>query len=764
MSDIATNDTRAQADPPKQEGQKFEPAKFWLSELEASGKREERWRDRGSKVLKRYRDDRDLDQRSDRRTNILWSNVEILKSVLFQGIGNPDVRRRFPKRGKDEKTTRQASLVLERALTFSGDVFNEHAQVECALEDYLLPGRGQCWVIYDAEVNEDEPGETQENGQETGEEDERDEPAAVDIEEQSVRFEHVYWEDFRLSSGRKWTDVWWVARRHQYNRDELKLYFPEHAANVPMTADVVDGRDTSKGNPDTFKRANVWEVWDKTRRQRLYIAEGYEWVLKADDDPYRLRDFYPCPEPIYAVKTTGSLIPIPEYTLYQDQADELDAITTRLYRLVDALRRRGVYDATLEGADNIMGQLAYAGDNEFLPYRNMAMMMEKGGLANAFQSENLDPIIKVVQGLYQQRALMVQIIYDVTGISDIIRGSSDPKETATASRIKGQFGSMRIQRRQGQIQRFIRDLFRLKGEIIAEHFGRDKLIDITGIDMPLAAQKMQAEQQLQAMQAQVQQYQAASQQAQQAGQQPGMPAPQFDPARVADLKQIVKQPTWEDVSAILRSDQRRGYKVDIETDALTATDEQEEKQARIEFLTAMQGFMERVVPGVQTIPQSASLAKELAAFGVRAFKVGRQLEEAFDDFFEKLEKQAEQAMNSPPQPQVDPRIEAEAEHTRAKTEAVKVKAHSDQQIAAAKAQDIQVGTQAKVATIRADANAKQADTVQGADAHARAMSKADAETYTDKVKAALEIEGMALKNAQAQKNLMKPDPQNGVTQ
>lgn len=748
MSDTAVIDTRAEADPPKKDGQQFQSSQFWLAEIDAAGRREEHWRKRATNVLKRYRDDRDLDQRSDRRTNILWSNVEILKSVLFQGIGNPDVRRRFPKRGKDEKTTRTASLVLERALTFSGDVFNEHSQIECAVEDHLLPGRGQCWVIYDAEVK-DELVETAET---EGGDDERDEPAAVDIEKQSVRFEHVYWEDFRTSAGRKWLDVWWVGRRHQYNRDELKLYFPEHAAKIPMTADVVtESPRINKDNADTFKRANVWEIWDRTRRRRIYIAEDYEFVLRDEDDPYLLRDFFPCPEPLYAVKTTGSLEPIPEYTLYQDQADELDAITTRLYRLVDALRRRGVYDASVEGADNALSQLAYAGDNEFLPYKGFAALMEKGGLANVFQSENLDPIIKVVQGLYAQRQLMVQIIYDVTGISDIIRGSSDPKETATASRIKGQFGSMRIQRRQAQIQRFIRDLYRIKGEIIAEHFTREKLQEITGLDMPLALEQKKAQQQIDAMQAQQQQYQAMASQAQAGGQPFNMPPPKVDPQLVAQWQATIKATSWDDVSAILRSDQRRGYKVDIETDSITAADEQEEKQARVEFLTSMQGFMERVIPAVQSIPQSAPLAKELAAFAVRGFKVGRQLEEAFDDFFEKLEKQAEQAMQAPPQ-QPDPRIEAEAEHTKAKTQAVTMKARGDSQIAAAKAQDIQAGTQAKVIQIQGAAGQQQRD-----------AARSDKASYTEEVKSALEIQGMALKNAKAEKDLMKSDlPQEGA--
>lgn len=755
MADTATIDTRESADPAKKPEQKFQPAKFWLGEIEASGKREEHWRKRGNKVISRYRDDRDLDQRSDRRTNILWSNVEILKATLFQGIGNPDVRRRFPKRGKDEKVTRQASLVLERSLTFSGDVFNEHAQVEAAVEDYLLPGRGQCWVVYDADVKEETP--------ETGEDDERSEPAAVDIEEQSVRFEHVYWEDYRTSAGRKEVDVWWKARRHRYNRDELKLYFSEHAERVPLMAESVDAPKTAKNDgDDTFKRAEVWEIWDKTKKQRVYVAEGYEWVLRADDDPYKLRDFFPCPEPIYSVKTTSSLVPIPEYTLYQDQADELDAITTRLYRLVDALRRRGVYDATAEGADNPLSQLAYAGDNEFIPYKGFAALMEKGGLKNVFQSEDLAPIIAVVQGLYQQRALMIQTIYDVTGISDIIRGSSSTKnETATEARIKGQFGSLRIQRRQGQVQRFIRDLYRLKGEIIAEHFTREKLQDITGLDMPLDAEKQNAQMQLAALQQQVQQFQVAQQQAQQTGQPvpPQMQPPQVPQETVAEWQNILKQPSWEEISAILRSDQRRGYKVDIETDSMSAHDEQEEKSARIEFLTAMQGFMERIVPATVQIPESAPLAKELSSFAVRAFKVGRSLEEAFDDFFEKLEKKAEQAMQAPPQQNVDPRIQAEAEHTQAKTEAVKAETQANVQKKQAETQGIQVDNATKAAAARTNAAQGQQDMAHAHDAHIRGRDQEAAQAYTDQVKDALTVEGMALKNALAQKNLMKPDAQ-----
>jgi hypothetical protein len=696
MSQTATNDTRASA-----EGDKPLSAKFWLSELEAARKRDEKWHKRGEKVIARYRDERESDDRTERKTNILWSNTEVLKSVLFQGIGNPDVRRRFPRKGKEERAARQASLVLEHGLSYCADSYDASAQIECAVEDMLLPGLGQCWVVYDAEI-EEEPASDDSDDSEAAEQ------VATGISDQQVYFEHVYWQDYRTSAGRKEADIWWKARRHQYSRDELKTYFPKDAEKVPLEASIADRPADSKDDDDTFKRANVWEIWDKTKRQRSYVAEGYDIILRQDDDPYQLQKFFPCPEPLYGVKTTSSLIPIPEYTLYQDQAEELDRITTRLMRLIEALKRRGVYDATLEGADNQLSGLADADDNEFLPYKGFAALQDKGGLKNVFATEDLKPIIEVVNGLFQQRAMLVQTIYEVTGISDVIRGSSDPNETATAQRIKGQFGSLRIQKRQGKVQTFIRDLFRIKGEIIAEHFEREKLEEMTGIDMPLQAQVDQAKQQLSMIEQQQQMAQQAAQQPPQPGVQAmganggppmnGMPAPplqqqpampQPSPEQMAELQQTAKAVSWEEIAAILKSDDRRGYKVDIETDATVNTDEQMEKQNRIEFLGTMQGFLERSIPAVMQMPELGPLIKELGVFTVKSFKVGRTLEEAFDDFFDKVSKRP------PPQQQGDPVAEAKAKQIETQTKLSVDKAKGDAQVN-------QVKTQATVVKAQTD--------------------------------------------------------------
>lgn len=629
-------------------------SKFWLGEVTAAKKRDSQWIERADKVIARYRDERNSDRTasSERRANILWSNTETLKSTLFSGIGSPDVRRRFPKKGQDDKAARQAALVLERGLSYSADCENDESQIEACVEDNLLPGRGTAWIVYDAEVSEYGEGTDS-----SAEDDSADNPQmqAPEISAQTVKIEHVFFKDFLTSAGRKWSDVWWAARGHDYSRDELNKYFPKHGKDIPLDVEIAGydhtRRKAAKGEEDTFRRARVWEIWDKSKRERIYVAEGYKAILKKDGDPYKLKDFFPTVEPLYGVKTTSTLTPIPEYTLYQDQAEELDRITTRLARLVEALKRRGVYDASMEGPDNQLSKMIDLADNEFAPIRNFAALMEKGGITNVYQCEDLKPIIEVIDKLSMRAQMLVQQIYEITGIADVMRGASDPNETLGAQKIKAQFGSIRIQRRQKRIQAFIRDLFRLKAEIMAEHFTREQLVEMTGIDMPLKAEQDQAKQML----ASFQQQQQMAQQAAKQGAGAVAAPPQPDPKVVQELLAKAKAVTWEEISGILRSDQRRGYKVDVETDATNAMDSETEKAQRMEFLTAMQGFASATLEGMQQLPPEIATAmvpffKENAMFAVGAFKAGRTMEETYEDTFTQIEQAMKASAAKPPKP------------------------------------------------------------------------------------------------------------------
>ena len=95
------------------------------------------------------------------------------------------------------------------------------------------------------------------------------------------------------------------------------------------------------------KRACVYEIWDKEEEEALWLSKSQKELLDRKPDPLNLADFFPCPKPLYATMTNESLIPVPDYTLYQDQANELDICADRIDGLLKALQVRGVYDASL---------------------------------------------------------------------------------------------------------------------------------------------------------------------------------------------------------------------------------------------------------------------------------------------------------------------------------------------------------------------------------------------------------------------------------
>lgn len=185
---------------------------------------------------------------------------------------------------------------------------------------------------------------------------------------------------------------------------------------------------------------------------------------------------------------------------------------------------------------------------------------------------------------------------------------------------------------------------------------------------------------------------------------PGMATPMPAPAAVQMAQDTLKAVPWDDVAAILRSDERRGYKIDVETDATARADDIEEKNARIEFITSMQGYLEKSLPAAMQMPALMPLVRELTSFGVRAFKVGRSLEEAFDDAFDQLAQTAAQQANQPPP--TDPKAEADAAKVKAETEALTMRAQADVQAQQAKSQADAFAAQQKAQAAEIEARLK----------------------------------------------------------
>jgi hypothetical protein len=180
-------------------------------------------------------------------------------------------------------------------------------------------------------------------------------------------------------------------------------------------------------------------------------------------------------------------------------------------------------------------------------------------------------------------------------------------------------------------------------------------------------------------------------------------------------------PAQEDVFALLKNNLLRRFKIDIETDSTIAGDESQEKQDRTQFIESMTKFMEAWGPMVMQKPELAPLAGQLLLFGVRAFRVGRELEEVVEETVDKL------AAPSATQKQPDPKVQAEQvklQGAQMKVQGEMAKAQTDaqsgQQMAAAKLQQVIVEAQAKIKEIQM----KMAEAEQE---HGHALQRAQAE-------------------------------------
>ena len=108
-------------------------------------------------------------------------------------------------------------------------------------------------------------------------------------------------------------------------------------------------------------------------------------------------------------------------------------------------------------------------------------------------------IAQTITGLVALRKQVIEDIYQIMGLSDIMRGATDPNETLGAQQLKTQYGSTRIRDKQQEMVRLARDLVEITSEIITEKFK-----DVTIIEMSadaVADREDEAQQQAQMQQA-----------------------------------------------------------------------------------------------------------------------------------------------------------------------------------------------------------------------------------------------------------------------
>jgi hypothetical protein len=562
------------------------------------------WEGRADKIVKRYRDESRSRNNPTAKFNILWSNVQTITPAVFARLPRPDVSRRFR---DNDPIGRVASMMLERALEYEIEHYGDYASaMKQAVQDRLLGGRGTAWVRYEPHIVGEAGGEAEgapdDGFQVTEDTDEAETEGGIYREDQErIEYEcapvdYVYWRDFGLTTARTWEEVTAVWRKVYMERAALVERFGEElGGKIPLDTKPETSKAFNEKMGEMAREALIYEIWDKATGQVIWLSKSMGKILDTRDDPLQLENFWPCPKPMFSTLTTDSLIPVPDFVLYQDQARQLDTLADRIDGFIQALKVRGVYDA----AEPSLARLFTEGENNaLLPVKNYAAFSEKGGLTGAINLVDIRPIAEGLNMAYQAMEQVKGQIYEIMGIADIQRGQTDPNETLGAQIIKSNNASGRLKTMQHEVVNFATALLQIKAQIICQHFTDDTIVKISGA-MQLSPQD----------------------------------------------QQLIPQALM-----LLKDEPAKNFRIEVTTDSMIYQDEQQEKQDRMEFLGAVSGFLSQALPAAQATPELTPMLVEMLKFGVTAFKAGKGLEGLIDETADKFRQQQKAAEGQPKPP------------------------------------------------------------------------------------------------------------------
>jgi hypothetical protein len=422
-----------------------------------------------------------------------------------------------------------------------------------------------------------------------------------------------------------WEDCEWVAQIIEMTKREAIAQFGEEIASQ-----IVERGFSLEEELD--RATKVYRIWDKKGQKIIYLAkEVKDRFLRVDDDVLKIEGFYPFPKPVFATMANDGLIPVPDYSEIKCQLDELDGINARMKLTQQALKVAGAYDGSFPELANILDK-----DVTLIQVSDFDKVREKGGIDGFVGFMPIGQYIEALKALAERRAQLMSAIYEITGVSDIMRGNADPNETATAVTKKTNFGTLRNQDRQNDFQRYLTDVLKIKAEIICEMFTPE-----------LLAQYADSETNPQIVGAAIQ---------------------------------------------LLKSDKLRNLTLGVETDTSFMQDEEAEKT-----LDAVKTIHEMITAAFQTVsaqPALLTLYKKMIESVVVTLPNTRQFTAAIDDTFNRIEQELAQPDEEQPNPDV---IRAQADMMRAQADQVKNanEYQVKQEANAIKEQEVQLKKQAE---------------------------------------------------------------------
>lgn len=607
----------------------------------------------------------DRSEWQDAQLDLFWSSFEVMKPAVYARAPVPAVAPLF----KDSDPVKDKTAdVLERSATSVFALTDINEVMKLVRDDVIFTSRGVMWLSYESD------------GKQGG---------------QKVCVEFLDRMDFLHEPARTWAEVGWVARRAWMTRKEMRERFSEHSGDAYENAQFKTQRDDdhSEGDKQTLTRkAGVWEVWHKADNKVYWVTEGVDKLLDSGAPHLKLSGFFPCPKPAYATLQRRSLIPSPDWLRYAVHFRKVSDLTSRIYLLLTQVRMMGIIGGGGDIADAVDEMMRSEDDQVIVRVNTIA-----GDINSLVAWMPLNEVAQAITGLIQARAQLIDDFYQLSGISDIMRGATESDETLGAQQLKSQYGSVRVREKVEELQRIAADAVRIACEIIAENFTQKTILELSQMQIPTRKEiekrikeiEDAAEKELKALGDKAKEAAQDAQEAPEGAEQAFQQAQQQVIQKYAPmLAEAQGQVAIEDVMKLLRDDHVRSFTFEIESDSTILTDEMQEKASRNEFMSqftqAASGVMQIAAMG----DEGAELAGEMLKFSLAPYRVGRQMEGVIERWVKAAPQYAAQAQGG--------------EDQGALAEANKMLADAEQK----KAQAAMAGVQAKAQLDQANAQLK----------------------------------------------------------
>lgn len=435
--------------------------KFWQKQLErATGDRlYKKWLKSSKSIVRRYRnesfrenDSKKLDLDSDcKGYNLLYRNVSVRLPFILPFIPKIQVNR--TNRDNDQ-IARTASMILERISNKIIDVDDFKSALDCAKLDAELSNMGVIWVSYDPQ---DKNGLLKEN----------------------IKFEFVEHSDFLWQKSKSWSDCEWVARRKRLTEEDFKEQYPKISPESLVKDSAYDKLEECNiidSDDKTEQTISVYEIWHKKDKQVYIYQPTNEKVLAVYDYPYDIE--FPCAKPLSYDVFVDSTIPVSRHAQYLAQYKAIDNINKRISKLKELLRVCGAYDAGVPDFGKIFDS---DNDNSLIGLKNVEKYQGKDLSAMVW---TYDPT-PAVNSLIQLKTTRDEYINDIQkgiGVYDVLEGETNAQEAYGTNRLKGSFGTMRMQDDQKDAIYFVQETIRIACDIICQVFEPLSIIQYSTIE------------------------------------------------------------------------------------------------------------------------------------------------------------------------------------------------------------------------------------------------------------------------------------------